>query len=354
MWVKVPTVDYNDDTTFYVWYGNESATAYAHTDTYGTHAVWSDYDLVAHLETETSLVDSSPNGYDMTAIGTPVSTTGKVGKGVEFNGSNIGYARKLKDSPNLTGTTSFTYTMWAQTHARGWKYNYCVGWDNVSGGRADIMAIDGNRACYWGSSGIVTPHPTMTLNTWHHLTLGYDAVNKKSYFIKDGDIGTGVIDSTTARLQISTTGRAGGDTAVSVGCHSETYGTYGSWWDGYMDEIRVQNTVYRSPDWSITEYNNQSSPATFVTEGTEEDVGNTSVTITPDALALTSVVNDGTISTVRNITTILLVQTLTSSVPTPTINTTINTTANNVIYMANRDRIAIKLNDSGTVYWELD
>lgn len=277
VWVKVPTVDYDDDTVFYVWYGNATATAYAHTDTYGTHACWDDYDLVFHMESESSLIDSSPNGYNMAAIGTPISTTGKVGKGVEFNGSNIGYARKLVDSPNLTGTTSFTYTMWAQTHANGWDYTYCVGWDNVSGGRADTAAIDGSRACYWGSSGLVAPHPKMTLNTWHHLTIGYDAVNQKAYFVKDGDIGTGVIDSTTARLQIGLTGRAGGDTAVSVGCESEKYGTYKSWWDGYIDELRVQNTIYRTPGWSITEYNNQSAPSTFVTEGTETDVGSTGI-----------------------------------------------------------------------------
>jgi hypothetical protein len=111
----------------------------------------------------------------------------------------------------------------------------------------------------------------------------------------------------------------------------------------------------------------------------KENTDSTSVTITPDALTATSVINDVTISTVRNITTILSVQSLTSSVPTPTINTTINTTvtlneltltssqpnctvyplaetttASSVIYMANRDRIAIKLNDSGTVYLELD
>jgi hypothetical protein len=37
---------------------------------------------------------------------------------------------------------------------------------------------------------------------------------------------------------------------------------------GTLDEIRVSNAV-RSADWIATEYNNQSSPGTFYTLGSE-------------------------------------------------------------------------------------
>ena len=48
---------------------------------------------------------------------------------------------------------------------------------------------------------------------------------------------------------------------------------------GSLDEIRVSNTV-RSADWIATEYNNQSSPATFYILGSES--GNASI---PAAIA---------------------------------------------------------------------
>jgi hypothetical protein len=39
-------------------------------------------------------------------------------------------------------------------------------------------------------------------------------------------------------------------------------------WNGLIDEVRVSNIV-RSADWIATEYNNQSSPSTFLTFGAE-------------------------------------------------------------------------------------
>jgi hypothetical protein len=41
---------------------------------------------------------------------------------------------------------------------------------------------------------------------------------------------------------------------------------------GSLDEVRVSNAV-RSADWIATEYNNQSSPATFYTLGSESGGG---------------------------------------------------------------------------------
>jgi hypothetical protein len=198
-------------------------------------------------------------------------------------------------------------------------------------------------------------HHNGSMTPWYVQSTPGSYPYNVTYFIVgvyDSSAGKSRLYVNGTKFEVSVTGTVvdDGDFAIgNVGSFSE----WDSYFSGPVDDVKVRDTAV-SDDWVITEYNNQSSPATFITEGTEEDVGSTSVTITPDALALTSVVNDGTISTVRNITTILSVQSLTSSVPTPTINTTITTTANNVIYMANRDRIAIKLNDSGTVYLELD
>src|SRR5262249_18698205 len=37
---------------------------------------------------------------------------------------------------------------------------------------------------------------------------------------------------------------------------------------GTLDEVRISN-ILRSPDWIVTDYNNQSSPETFITMGSE-------------------------------------------------------------------------------------
>ncbi len=59
---------------------------------------------------------------------------------------------------------------------------------------------------------------------------------------------------------------------LGVGYTASWAGGNGGWlyWNGALDEVRVSKTA-RSPGWIQTEYNNQSSPATFLTEGVQEN-----------------------------------------------------------------------------------
>lgn len=89
----------------------------------------------------------------------------------------------------------------------------------------------------------------------------------------------------------------------------------------------------------------------------------TSVTVTPDALVATSVINDGTISTVRNISTLLSVQSLTSSQPAFTValpqNITVITTVQSLtasqptctVYPLGESKLIIPLGDK--IYYNL-
>ena len=74
--VKVPTVSYNTDTDFYVWYEASTEAPYAPNATYGSQAVWSDYEGVWHLQN--NFDDSTANGYNLTAVNNPTDTTGKL------------------------------------------------------------------------------------------------------------------------------------------------------------------------------------------------------------------------------------------------------------------------------------
>ena len=40
-------------------------------------------------------------------------------------------------------------------------------------------------------------------------------------------------------------------------------------WDGFIGEFRISKTA-RSADWIVTEYNNQNSPSTFYTVGSQQ------------------------------------------------------------------------------------
>ena len=91
--VKVPTVDYNDDTDIYVWYGNSDAEPYAPSDTYGAENSWnSNYKAVLHTRGSslTAIKDSTSNDNHMdTQDGTPTfDQTGKIGKAIDFGGNS--------------------------------------------------------------------------------------------------------------------------------------------------------------------------------------------------------------------------------------------------------------------------
>ena len=92
----------------------------------------------------------------------------------------------------------------------------------------------------------------VSLDVWSHLVLTYNGSEQKIYV--DGvPIATrnlsGLILDVTTNLEI---------------------GRFANWYfNSSMDEVRVSD-VDRSADWILTEYNNQSNPAGFLTFGAEE------------------------------------------------------------------------------------
>lgn len=356
VWVKIPTVDYDDDTTFYVWYGNATAEAYGRTATYGSDNVWTNYQGVWHLNGNWN--DSSANQYDLTPTNNPPFDTAKISKGVDNEKDSSHYASISRaNSPNLEISGSQVWDVWVKPES---VYNYGHPICKYAGGTLKRIYSSTSDTCF--QLGGAVYGATLSSGSWTKIKGIYDKeLGKLKLFLNttknDANYSNSVNDT---------------NSALWVGCQSGPSNHF----DGLYDEIRIYNGS-QTDGWAITEYANQNSPATFVVEGTEEDVGGTSVTITPDALTATSVINDVTISTVRNITTQLSEQTLTSSQPTPTVisdsNTTVTleeltltasqpactvypptSTVSSVIFIANREKIAIKLSSNGKVYWELD
>jgi hypothetical protein len=289
-----------------VWYGNEDATAYAETDTYGSRAVWADYAGVYHLKD----VNDSAGTADLTNNGTCVFAAGKVGNGVDLE---LSEAAQYLSGSALISSGNFTMSAWVKPESiANWSAVFGQGiFDGVysnyvmmyTGGKSYSFIYQNGYTNSLASPATVNP----SNGTWYYVTQVYTGSKIQLFWN-----GTNVVNDNWS-IGYNSPG------TFRIGRGPES--GYPWWFDGMVDEVRMTSQV-RTADWLTTEYNNQNAPATFITEGTEEDVG---------ALALTSVINDCTISAVRNI-----------------------TTASKVIFIANRDRIAIKLNDSGTVYLELD
>ena len=270
VWVKIPTVDYDDDTIFYVWYGNSSASAYAHTDTYGTHNVWdSNYGLVSH---DGGITDSTSNHNNGTATGT-TEVDAKIGKGRSLNGTSSDYIT-IPDSNSLD-VNNFTISFWLKRKADSENYMRVLCKDNnyndwlyylqIMPGDNDVFQGGFNDATSTTQKNYLV-NGTVALGTadYNYATLTFNGTTEYLY-TNGGNAGSAnyskSVPASTGNLYI---GRLLAD------------GTYYYDANVIIDEIRISN-IARSSDWIATEYNNQSSPSTFVIEGTEESAGITGI-----------------------------------------------------------------------------
>ena len=250
IWVKL-TVDHDDDTDFYIWYGDSSLSAYAANATYGSENVWSDYRATYRLQDE---IDATSNGFDLTN-----------NDGVTFSTAKIGDGAVVSDTPSyLTGqasetvamaTTAFTISFWVKNDSEitsspafsSYMFIsdnnkvYCFLRYEYNGGTKRLMF---ERTKYGVEQIKVFGNVTMS-NTWHHVALRWDGTNLKGYY--DGsEIATGASAS------------GSGSTAVSPSLDLQV--TLG----GMIDEARLRQSAL-TPDWITTEYNNQNAPSTFIT-----------------------------------------------------------------------------------------
>jgi hypothetical protein len=265
--------------TFYIYYGNATATAYASTDTYGRNAVWSSYEAVWHLK---DTDESSDGNLDFSQLGTVLFTTdGKIEKSAGPFGSGKGLTQT---SQPTIGTGGFTMSGWffASSLAGGVnKVLYSYNSDE------NTPLINGTQKLAWyhnnqGTGGAfrITGGTTLAINTKYYYTLvgngGADGSrNVKLYLnaVQEGSTYTGNynLDEVSVKYGIH---NAGGSTEPFT--------------NGYLDETRFAKTE-RSTSWITTEYNNQSATSTFFYNGPEE----TETVIEPEATTTSSTVIKG-------------------------------------------------------------
>jgi PKD repeat protein len=250
-WVKVPTLSSTSDTVIYMCYGNSSITS----DQSNKTAVWdSSYKGVWHLPNGTTLsaADSTANA-NHGAISGPIATTGRIdGGSSSVNGAdhiNAGSGSSL----NITG--NLTITAWIKMNSLGINgrspivyratqttdgYNFLVGGDSVS---SKFIGF-GPKS----NGNIAIVQNVIDVGAWYHVVVVSNGANP-TFYVNGANVGTG-----TPIVSNPSSGSL----------HIGNYPSLVRGFDGIIDEVRISNTQ-RTAEWIATEYNNQSSPATFYT-----------------------------------------------------------------------------------------
>ncbi len=251
------------DTTFYIYYGNGSGTEPGSGDDGYENNVWPQYKHVYHLDgSSVANMEESVNDFDFNIPNSGVEAyqeTGKIGRGVRLQGSNP--HRLLSDSyqPN-DAISSFSFRMWVKSDITSgnkglfyYRSNGNSGW--MFGQYGTKFRFYGNRT----SGGWMNIESTTTIaaDTWYHVAGHYDGTNLELY-----------VNGTQEASSAMSTPNISNNVYLSVGTAS--FGT----WDGLIDNAFFsQDTDIDTDDWISTEYNNQNSPGTFYTVGSEESQG---------------------------------------------------------------------------------
>lgn len=269
---KADSLATTSTSTFYVYYGNPSASAYAVTDTYGRNNVWTMYTGVWHLGTTT---DSTGNGYTLTNEGgVTFSTASNLGNAADFANNNT---RRLRTNTNFgvtsAGTFSFKVLFKITSETAADDDMFWVGestnpsffvrglYEHNGGSKRMRYFKQGSTATFLDASG------GQGTNQWNQLVFNYDAGGMTLY--------VGTSSPVTATNTTSGTGFASAED-FQIGITEG--GTAG--FNGMMDEARFSLNTF-SGAWVQTELNNHLSTSTFLFIGTQET---DEATTTPQAV----------------------------------------------------------------------
>src|SRR5208283_4211087 len=255
MWVRLPVLSHTCDTVIYVAYGNAAVT----TSQENINEVWdSNYLGVWHLST---MADSTANGYTLTNNNAAGTVAGQIGSATSFNGSNQ-YLNN--SSPTIPAGSPITISYWEfQASANVQNSSAFNFGGSDSPNRIQAHSPWSDRTLYWdygsiSSGGRVSTDYTPYLDAWTYVTLQYDP-NVTNHVIYLN--GVAKASATSSNTPVSP------EQGIEIGRWA-----LAGYQNGNLDEFRV-STVARSADWIATEYNNQSSPATFASVGPENIVG---------------------------------------------------------------------------------
>lgn len=255
-WVKIPSVSSSTNTVFYINYGDINRA-----NTFVGGNPWTLPYAVYHLGDGSTLStnDSTTNSQTLTNVGSVSSVSGVVRGGANFNGSNY----LIKGSAVSQTNTS-----------NGWKMSF---WFKLSANTNNVFMSVGSQANFFsriivfyngaGSIGVNrgdgnTRSFSWTYDTnWNHLFItGSGSLDSINFYLN------GVLKTSTGGVSQGLASFPPNQIVLGGTVGTGTSGTAG--YNGYLDEIRYQAGQIL-PNEALADYNNQNSPSTFSTLGSE-------------------------------------------------------------------------------------
>jgi hypothetical protein len=264
-WVNIIDLSSNEDTIFYVYYGNPDCINQEYPEkTWDSH-----YKGVWHMNdaTTSTIADSTSNGITgmKKAANMPIELSGMIGKGQQFDRTEtvweyitMGDLNKLRFSGDFT-ISAWIYPLTTQNMRVAGKQQdisgnykgYSLNWDLQGPGSKMSLRVDGGGYNYQ----YIYANEEKASSNWYYLSgMKQSGTN---YFYIDG----------VQQSQTGTQTLVNSDYSFCIGAwktDSASANFYGT-----IDEVRVSD-IGRSSAWIETEYNNMNNPTLFFIIGPEE------------------------------------------------------------------------------------
>jgi phosphodiesterase/alkaline phosphatase D-like protein len=289
-YVRIPTLDYDQDTLIYVYYGNSAITTYQSIPT----GVWdSNYKGVWHLKenpsgTAPQMKDSTLNANNGTSYGAMTSgdqVAAKIGGGLDLETDD--YISAANNGSALNVGQAFTLEAWIKRDTTGSRGLLTKTYGDAYSFKLSFTSSDVLRLDVYNGSGYNNVQGNAISDTnWHYVGAYSNGTSLKLFT-------DGVVHSSTG-TRTGTIPYDSNTLYMGAGMWSSTPRDF---FDGKIDEVRISNLV-RSDCWIKTSYLNQNSPSTFSSVGSEESTP----TVDTQAPVISSVASSGITSSGATIT----------------------------------------------------
>lgn len=280
-WIEVMDLSSTTNKTILMYYGNGTATDLQdETGTFGALGEVAVYDLRENPATAgssgitNSVSTTLHNGTATSGMLTSDSVTGKVGKAINFDGTNDVLNFGTNGGLDLTAGTVLSWinfdTIGLTSNKTFWSKNDATNAEgNIRGQLRQLNdATNHNRArllSFTPSTGLYADNARVATTTWTHVgfTFSASAVLQQAYL-------DGAFDNST------TSNNAMDDTTSNfyVGALGGTSGALSEYFDGKIDDVRIYNRVLSTSDIK-TIYENTNDVDTFWSEASEVSVPTT-------------------------------------------------------------------------------